>query len=277
MDLAERVSAAVPTAADSWSDTGTFTVPAGMTRIKKVRIGLAPDWGVTAISVRHALVIRLLGSALQEQSPHEFLAMFGGVSVVTTGGLQQNELVVEYETDIPVQAGTTFVAQQNSLDEVITAGTVFVNIEYDDKPISAKNSMSQYVDAAGTTTADAFATVGTITIPKTESGKDPTKIIGIAIGVAIDQGTSAIALRTSPTVRLSGAGVKGSGTREYIGPCQSTAHNGTTPSQGIASDHGTVMREVDIDINAGGQILIEHQYITETPTASTIAVGLLYR
>ena len=277
MEISEQVNVAVPSSADAFTTVGTFTVPAGVKRLKAISIILAPDWALTAISVRFAPVIRLIGSGLLEQGDHEYLGKFGGVSVVTTGGLSQNDLKIMYETDIPVQPGGTFEAQVNTLDEAVTAGSVIVGATYDDKAPTEKNSMSQYIDVAGTTTADVYAAVGTFTIPKLESGKDPTRIIAIVIAVAVDQGTSAISLRTTPVIRLSGAGLQNPGLHDYIGKAGSYSHCGSTPSQGVVADGQTEVIPVDIDINPGGQILVEHQFIDETPTASTVAVGFIYR
>lgn len=276
MELASLLDAAVPTAADAWTAVGTDTVPVGVSRIKKIIIGLAPDWGLTAGSVRMAPVIRLQGSGLQEQNPHEYIGKFGGHAEVTTGGISMQDLRVEYDVDIPVQSGGTIDVDCNTLDEAVTAGSVIVNIIYDDKAPVKVNSMAQFVDAAGTTTADAWAALGTVTIPRADEAKDATKIIGLVIAIAVDQGTSAVSLRAVPMIRLSGAGLKGSGKHEYVGQLHSQGEIGTTPSQGIVQDGGYAMIVTDLDINAGGQIVVEQQYVTETPTASTIAVGFLY-
>lgn len=276
MELSTKLNAAVPTAADAWTSVGTDTVPVGVKRLKKIQIVLAPDWGTSAISVRMAPVIRLQGSGLQEQNPHEFLGKFGGVAVVTTGGLSFQDLEVIYDIDIPVQTGGIIEVDCNTLDEAVTAGTVGVNLIYDENPPVKANSMSQYVDAATTGTADAWAALGTITIPRADEGKDPTKVVGVVIAVAVDQGTSAISLRTVPLIRLSGAGLKGSGKHEYFGRCNSHAENGSSASQGIVQDGNWIMRMTDLEINAGGQIVIEQQFVTEVPTAGTIAVGLIY-
>ena len=174
MEIAEQVNVAVPSSADSWTDVGTFTVPAGIKRLKMIKVGLTPDWGLTAASVRMAPAFRLIGSGTLEQGDHQYLGQFGGHAEVTTGAIEHHELDLEYETDIPVQVGGTFTAQVNTLDEAVTAGTVLVNAMYDDNDAKASNSMSQFVDVAGTTSADAFTTVGTLTIPKTEAGKDPS-------------------------------------------------------------------------------------------------------
>ena len=75
MEIAEQVNVAVPAAADTWTDVGTFTVPAGVKRLKKLRFGLAPDWAVTAVSVRAAPVFRLIGSGTLEQGDHQYLGI----------------------------------------------------------------------------------------------------------------------------------------------------------------------------------------------------------
>jgi len=136
--------------------------------------------------------------------------------------------------------------------------------------------MAQVIDVAGTTTADAYASVGTVNIPKTSGAKDPKKIKKILIGVAPDQGTSAVSLRIAPVIKLTGAGIIGSGDLEYVGKLGFSGEIGTTPSQGIGFDGMTQEIDVDIDINAGGEIDVEHKFVGETPTASTVAVGFVY-
>lgn len=276
MEHAAQVDAAVPTSADAWTSVGTHVVPVGVQRIKEIKISVAPDWGLTAVSVRMAPIVRLQGSGLQEQNPHEFVGQFGGVAVVTTAGISMNSLSVVYKTDIPVASGGTIEIDCNSLDEVITAGSVIVNIKYDDQAPTQVNSMAQYVDAAVTGTADIWAALGTVTIPKADAGKDPKKITGLVIACAVDQGTSAVSLRTTPMIRLTGAGIQGSGEHVYTGKMHSQSECGTTPSQGIVQDGGTEFIVVDIEINAGGQIVVEQQFVTEVPTAGTIVVGFLY-
>jgi len=276
LELAESLEVAVPTAADSWTNIGTFTVPTGVQRVKRVECGVAPDWSVTAGSVRNAPVFRMQGSGLLEQSPHEFLGMFAASSTVTTGGASQSNLSIAYDTDIPVQPGGTYQVDVNSLDEVVTAGTAMINVIYDDKAPTQKNSMSLFLDVAGTTSADAYSNVGTFTLPKLETAKDASKIKAISIGVAVDLGTSAVSLRQTPILRLSGAGIKGSGRHDYHGPLGYAGHIGSSASQGAYPDGSTkLIKDVDIDINPGGQVLVEHQFIVETPTASTVAIGIL--
>jgi hypothetical protein len=267
---------AVPSAADSWTDFTNFSVPAGVSRLVKVRMAVAPDWGTTAGSVRCAPVFRLTGSGLLEQSPHEYLGMFAGHAEVTTGGITQTLLTAEYDVDIPVQTGGVVTVQVNTLDEAVTAGTCLVNLFYDAGNVVQTNSQSQYVDSAGTTTADAWATVGTIVVPAPQEGNKPKRIKRIGMGVAVDQGTSAISLRCASRFRLSGSGIGEGGSHDYVGPVAFTGEIGTTPSQGIAQDNGTVWIDVDVPVNASGSILVEHRYDVETPTASTVAVVLVY-
>lgn len=273
----ESAIVAVPSAADSWTVIGTFTVPAQVKRLTQIRLALAPDWGTTAGSVRMAPVFRIQGSGLREQNPHEFLGVFGGHAEVTTGGISQNELTAMYMMDTPVQTGGTFTIEVNTLDEAVTAGTVLANVYYDNTDPVEKNTQSQYVDAAGTTTADAYATVGTFTVPAPGGDKNPTRIVKICLGVALDQGTSAISLRTASRFRLTGSGVAEPGQHEYNGPVHYSGEIGTTPSQGIAQDSGTLWIDVDVPCSASGTILAEHRFEVETPTASTVAVGLVYR
>jgi len=269
----ESLAAAVPTAADSWTDIGTFTVPAGVRRLKKVQVGVAPDWGTSATSIRKAPVFRLIGSGLLEQSPHHYLGPFGGQGMVTDGSASENQSQVEYDVDIPVTTGGTFTAQCNSLDEVITAGTALIAVFYDNEAPKVPNSMSDYVDAAGSTSAGVWATIGTFMVPQAGAGKSPTKIRAVVIGVAVDQGTSAVSLRVASRFRLSGSGINEGGAHEFLGP---QGFTGEVTAGQVCLENTTIIVIVDIPVNAGGTILAEHNFTTETPTASTVAMGLLY-
>lgn len=273
MTQSETISAAVPTAADSWTDVGTFTIPAGVRRLKKIQLALAPDWGTAATSVRAAPVFRLIGSGLLEQSPHELIGPFCAQCMVTDGAIGLDMVQVEYDVDIPVQVGGTFVVQCNSLDEVITAGTALVGVFYDNEAPKATNSMSAYVDVAGSTTAGGWYTVGTFTVPVAGAGKAPTKIRAVVIAIAVDEGTAAISLRCALRVRLSGSGINEGGSHEFVGPC---GFNGQVTAGQSGHSLMTLIIVVDIPVNSSGQILAEHYFTTETPTASTVAVGLLY-
>jgi len=264
---------AVPAAADSWTSINEFTVPADVKRLSKVKFSVAPDFGVAATSIRVAPVYRLQGSGLLEQSPHEYVGNMGGLSAVTVGSAVMQDNVIEYDVDIPVQTGGTIDVQVNTLDEAITAGTVRCELEFDEIAPTLKNSMSQYADAALDTTPDRWATVDTITVPRAAEGKSPTKIREIDIGTGIDQGVAAISLRVGARVRLSGSGVGRSGALEFLA---ASAGNESITDGVIAYSNLTKKHHVNIPINAGGQILIEQRVDVETPTAGTIAVGLLY-
>jgi hypothetical protein len=273
MVQSETQIGAVPTSADSWTDLTNFTVPAGVKRLCKVRFAIAPDVGTSATSVRQAPVFRLTGSGLLEQNPHEYLGPFGGQSMVTSGGVQMENMAVEYDVDIPVQTGGIITVSVNTLDEAITAGTVMANLYYDDKDVSAANCMSQYVDAAAASTADVWTAVGTLTVPAPAPEKSPKKIRAVCIGVALDQGTSAISLRTAPRIRLTGSGIGEGGSHEFIGP---TAASAEVTAGAVAYSKLNARIEVDIPVSASGAIVVEQRFDGEVPTAGTIAVGLLY-
>lgn len=271
----ETVTAAVPTAADTWTDVGTFTVPAGVQRMTKVRLSLAPDWGTTAGSVRCAPIFRIQGSGVLEQNPHEFIGAWCGHSDVTSGGLSNFNLTAEYMVDLPVQTGGTFTVQCLTATEAVTAGTVLANVYYDAGNVVQANSMSQVATATGTTTADAWATLGTVTVPAPGEGNKPTRIKRIGLGVAIDNGTGSVSLRTASRFRLSSSGIGEGGSHEYTGPISTAASIGAVTSV-MSHNFGTVWIDVDIPVNAAGSILIEHLYTNETPTASTVGVCLVY-
>jgi len=271
--LSETGIVAVPSSADAWTDVATFTVPANVSRLRKVKTSIAPDWGTDPTSVRVAPVFRLIGSGLLEQSPHEFLGNFGGIAATTIGSGTTQDDVQEHDVDIPVQPGGTYTVQVNTLDEAITAGTVRVEVEYDEQAAKAKNSMSQYIDAALDTTADRWQEIGSgITIPEVGE-KSPTKIKRLDIGVAPDQGTSAVSLRVGVRVRLTGSGIKRSGSLEFLAKA---AGNETKTDGVLAYSNMTKRHDVDIEIVAGGLIHVEQRVDVETPSAGTIAVGLQY-
>lgn len=271
MAQSETGIVAVPSSADAWTDVNTFTVPAGVKRLKKVIVSIAPDFGNSG-TVRFAPVFRLQGSGLLEQSPHEYIGPCGDATLATSGSGAVEPNNIEYDVDIPVQTGGTITAQVNTLDEAVTAGTVRVQLIYDDQAPGGKNSQSQYTDAAMTTTADAWATVGTITVPRMAEGKNPTKIKEVILAVATDQAALAL-LRTSARFRLSGSGIGEGGSHEFLGPANGSI--AATPGV-IVYDRQVVRHKVDIPVNPGGQILAEQLLDVETPTAGTAIVGLVY-
>ncbi len=267
---------AVPAAADTWTTVGTETVPAGAKRLVKARFGLAVDPGATASSIRQALAFRIRGSGLGEQDPHEFVGPCGGYGTTTDGNVSQSYMNIEFDVDIPVLTAGSFTVEVNTLDEAQTAGTVSYCMIYDVTDAKAKNSMSQYVDAAVAASADAWSSVGTITVPQGVTGKEPTVIRKIAVGVGVDQGTSAVTLRLASRIRLSGSGISESGSHEYLGPQGVTAQQGGTPVGSILQDNNVVVYDVNIPVKAGGQILVEQRFDTEVLTAGTIVAGVMY-
>lgn len=262
---------AVPGAADTWTDIDDFTVPAGVKRLTAIIVSLAPDFGATG-NVRFAPVFRLEGSGLLEQSPHEYVGNFGNVTLGTIGCGCVEPNNRRYDVDIPVQTGGIITAQVNTLDEAVTAGTVRTQLIYDNEEVVQANSQSQYVDAALTAVAGAWAAVGSIIVPRMAEGKSPTKITKVIVGMATDQAAIAL-LRCSGRIRMSGAGIGEGGSHEILGPASGTI---ATTDGVYGYDRQTVECDIEIPVNAGGEIEIEQFLDVETPTAGSVAVGLMY-
>ncbi len=267
----EVVDAAVPGAADAWTAVGTITVPAGVTRLRKILASIAPDFGATG-TVRYAPVFRLQGSGLQEQNPHEYIGPCGNVTLATSGAGAVEPNNLEYEVDIPVATGGTIDIQVNTLDEAVTAGTVRAQLVFDTGTVGQANSQSQYVDAALTTVADTWANVGTLTVPRMEVGNSPSRIKEIIMATATDQAGLAL-LRCSSHFRLTGSGLAEGGSHEFLGPASGTM--ATTPGV-LAYDKQVVRQKIEMPVNPGGQILVEQLLDTETPTAGTAIFGVMY-
>jgi len=269
---AHTTQVAVPAAADSWTDMTAIVVPAGVTRLVKVCVALAVDEADPA-GVRFAPLVRLIGSGLMEQSPHVYVGPCGNIAAKTTSGACSAELnPVCYDVDIAVAVGGTIQAQTMTPDEAITAGTISCGLIFDTGTVKQANSMSDWVDAAMATTAGGWYTVGTLTVPQMEKGKAPTKIRMIVMAIATDQATIAL-LRCASRFRLSGSGLAEGGLHEFLGPHSGTGCN----TAGILGyDRQTVPLEVEMTVNAGGTILVEHYLTTETPTAGTAIFGVLY-
>lgn len=265
-------TAAVPTAANTWTAVGTFTVPAGVNRLIRVLVSIAPDTGAT-VSINIAPVFRLTGSGLLEQNPHEYVGPCGAVVGATSGGgtLQMNN--VEYGVDIPVATGGTIDAQCNSLDEFMAAGTARVQLIYDTGAVVQANSMSQYVDAAISAAAGAWTTVGTITVPMLEAGTSPKKIKEIMMAATYDNAAAALE-RTSSRFRVTGSGIAEGGSHEFLGP----ASGNVGYAAGVeAYDRAMVRQKIVIPINAGGQILVEQYLDAEFPAGGGTAIfGVMY-
>jgi len=272
-EQAEMVSAALPTAADSFTNIGTIRAPAGMKRVKKLICCIAPDLTIVGNSNRIAPVFRLQGSGLLEQSPHDYLGNFGGHFVLTDEGSSYGDGVAMYDVNIPVSVGGDVNISCNTLDEVIAVGTMQVNLIFDDIEPSQENSMADFVDAAGPTTANAFASIGTLIVPEGKEGAKPTKIKELILAVGIDNGIGAFSLRHATQFRISGSGLVDPGLHVYAGP---QGGSGLVVIGGSYIENGSLHIPVDLTVNASGEIDAEMQFITETPTASTVAIGVLY-
>jgi len=243
-----------------------------MSRVKKIQIGLAPDQTVVATSVQIVSVIRLIGSGLLEQSPHDYVGPCGGHFITTDEGAATHEGYIEYDVDIPIGIGGDINIQMNSVNEVLAAGTITVGLVFDDTPVTAKNNMADFVEAV-VGAAGSFVAVATLIVPSGEAGKAPSKIKKVIVGLGIDQGVAAFALRHALSVRLTGSGLKGGGIHEYVGPHGDT---GVVVTGGAILLGNTVEIDTDLPVNPAGEIDVEQILITEVPTAGTTIVGVLY-
>lgn len=257
--------------ADTWQTIGTLNVPAGVKRLVRAKFGVTPDPAAAVIS-RFLPVFRLMGSGLSEQSPHEFVGESGGVTNIAANSAALSLENASYDVDIPVMTGGQYLVQANFIDEGAVPVTVKAEVAYDNNAPTRKNSMSQYVDAAQATAADAWQQVGTITVPQLAAGNNPTKIREIVMAHALDM-ANAGTLRASARFRLSGSGIAEGGSHEYIGANQGS---NVTAAATDAFSRGTVRQPTDIPVNPGGSILVEQLIDSELPTAGSVAVGLAY-
>lgn len=271
MVQSETAVGAVPGAADTWTDIDTFTVPAGVSRLMKVKAGVAPDFGA-GVLIHVAPVIRLLGSGLLEQSPHEYLLQGFDVAFVTLGAAAVEPDIFEYDVDIPVQTGGQIVAQINCLNEIPAAMTSRIELDFDAKTSAGKNQMSQYVESDQPAAADVWAEVGVITIPQLEAGKTPERIREIVCGIVSDT-DGIMLLRNSNRFRLTGSGLKEGGLHEYLG---GQSGDMVTTSGALAKDRPIVRHITDLAVNAGGQVLVECISDVEALLDGTAVCGILY-
>lgn len=267
----ETLALSATPVADTWTTIGTFTIPAGVKRLTRVKFGVTLDAPAATIC-RVLPVFRIMGSGLSEQSPHEFIGSSGGVT-----GIAANEAALSldnqsYDVDIPVMTGGQFLVQVNFIDEGAVPMTAKVEVAYDNQETSRKNSMSQYVDSVQPTTADVWQTVGTVIIPQLAAGNNPTKIREIVMAHAVDM-ANAGTLRGSSRFRLSGSGIAEGGSHEYVGANQGA---GVTAAAADSYDKGTVRQPTDIPVNPGGGILVEALLDSDMPTNGSVAVGLMY-
>jgi hypothetical protein len=274
MGMSHTVTAAAPTAADSWTAVGTITVPAGAKSLKKVVVGYTHDAGVAAAAVHSAPVFRLIGSGLLEQSPHEYVGNGDDIALIaaTAGEAVANDRPAQYNVDIPVSTGGTIDVQVNSLDEVAT-GQVTAMLMFSEEASAGKNNMSQYVDAAIPAAADAWSTVGTITVPQAKEGASPKKIRQIVCQFVPDIAATAVSERVATRFRMTGSGLGEGGVHEYIGSLAGASSVVTGPG---VYDMMDVRYDVDIPVNPGGQILVETIHETELCDGGTSVFGVLY-
>lgn len=267
------ITAASPTAANAWTAVGTITVPAGAKSIKKVKVNAISDAGTAAATTHFAPVVRLLGSGLEEQSPHEYVGPGSNIPLIaaTAGYAIAETNFHEYDVDIGVSVGGVIDVQSLAITEVQT-GQISVELDFSPEPAGGKNSMAQYVTAP-IGAVNTWVTVGTITIPKPGEGSEPKKIKEIVCGVVPDVAATAVSEMVSTRFRISGAGVAEGGTHEYLG---NSAGNGcVVTGPGVYQDT-MVRHEIDIPINAGGQILVEQRVDTEVPDGGDAVFGVLY-
>lgn len=275
MTQSESAVAAVPGAADSWTSLNAFTVPAGVRRLKRVKVGQAPDPG--ALAQMHVTpLVRLTGSGLLEQNPHIFAAQAIDLSIVaggSGGGVVEPE-VWAYEVDIPVATGGVIQVDFICLSEVPAAMTMRCELDYDAVDPTATNQMS---DAVSTSTlpgaADAWATVGTLTVPQVLPEKSPKRIREIVCGLNPDEAGNTL-IRGSTRFRLSGAGIAEGGLHHLLGSQKGVMW--TTPGAQAVGRALVRHKDVDIPVNPGGQILVEMITDVELPAAGTYVFAVLY-
>lgn len=267
------VTAASPTAANSWTAVGSITVPAGSKSIKKVKVNAITDAGTAAATTHFAPVIRLLGAGLEEQSPHEYVAPGSNIPLIaaTAGYAIAETNFLEYDVDIGVSVGGVIDVQALAISEVQT-GQVSVELDFSPEAAGGKNSMAQYVTAA-IGAVNTWVTVGTINVPQPKAGSEPKKIKEIICGIVPDVAATAVSEMVSARFRISGAGIAEGGTHEYLG---NSAGNGcVVTGPGVYQD--TIVRhKLDIPVNSGGQILVEQRIDTEVPDGGDAVFGVLY-
>jgi hypothetical protein len=274
MGMSHTVTAIAPVAADSWTAVGTITVPAGAKSLKIVGINYAVDPGTAAVLLHSAPVVRLIGSGLVEQSPHSYVGPgVDAASVAATAGYNTSQPKTKiYDVDIGVSVGGTIDVQVNSLDEVV-AGQCAVMLGFSPDAPKGLNSMSDYVDAPIPAAADAWTTVGTLTVPQAKEGASPKRIKKVICEFVPDVAATAVSERASTRFRISGAGVAEPGLHEFLGPGLGGYSVVTGPG---LYDQCDTTYDVDIPVNAGGTILVETIHDTELMDGGTSVFGVLY-
>lgn len=273
MVQSETAIGAVPTA-NTWTDIATFTVPAGVKRLTKIKGGVAPDPGALA-QTHGAPVIRLIGAGLLEQSPHSYVlqGFTHSITAANSGGVVVEPEVFMYDVDIAVAVGGQIVVQQNMLDEVPAAMTIRVELDYDEQTPSAKNNMADYVNGTAPAAAGAWTTIGTLTVPQVATGNSPSRIREIACGLVPDRAGNVL-IRNSNRWRLTGSGIAEGGLHHVLG---SEAGNMWTTPGAQGDDRPIVRHKTNIPVNPGGQILVEAIADVEIPeVGGTPVFGVLY-
>ena len=244
-----------------------------MKRIKHISIGIAPDQTLASTSIRLLSIVRIIGSGITEQSPHDYLGPSGGFFNLTDEGVAVGKLNAEYDVDIRLGLGGDINIQLATITEVLAAGSMTVGLQFDDNEPTQGNSMSDVLSAVQPTAADAFQNLGTLVVPSGEGGKAPSKIKKITIAIGLDQGIAAFSLRHALSIRITGSGLKGGGLHEFVGP---HGDSGIVVIGGSAFEDTKIVLDADLEVNPAGNLVIDAILINELPTASTVGVGVSY-
>lgn len=273
MTQSQTVIGAVPGAADAWTDVGTINVPAGVKRLAKIRASIAPDTGALA-QVHCMPVIRLMGAGLLEQNPHEYVLQGCTLSITAanSGSVTVEPEIMEYDVSIPVSVGGSITVQINMVNEIPAAMTSRVELDFDEQDATDKNSMSHYVEATPPAAAGAWVAVGTLRVPQSSEGNSPTAIKEIVCGRVADVAGNVL-IRNSARFRLSGSGLKEGGTHEFISTGSGVMW--TTPG-GQGYDRAIKRIKRHLEVNAGGDILVESIADVEIPEGGTDILAVHY-
>lgn len=247
---------AATAAANVWTATGNIVVPAGVTSLKQVIVGVAPDPGVGAATIHLVPVFRLLGSGLLEQNPHQYVAQGCDIAHIAAGlvVVGPEPALMVYDVDIPVQTGGVIEVQHMNIAEAFP-GIARCELVFSAEAASAGNNMSDYVTAVAPAAAAAWIAVGNLTVPTLGAGASPKRIKRIDCGVVPD-GVAAVttSLMIASRFRMTGSGIAEGGNHHILGNQQAEACVGA--GEGYV-DKCIMTHIVDIPVNAGGIILIE--------------------
>lgn len=269
----ESVQAATG-AANVWIATGNIVVPAGVAALKKVIVGVAPNPAVAASALHLVPVFRLLGAGLLEQSPHQYTAQ--GADCIqlaaTISTIIAEPGVMEYDVDIPVQTGGIIEVQHMNIAEALP-GIARCELVFSAEAATPGNNMSDFVTHVMPVAAAVWEAVGIITVPTLGAGASPKKIKRIDCGFVMDSAGAAAAAMVSSRFRITGSGVAEGGNHHYLGTQASTTAGAA--STGYA-DRAIITHEVDVPVNAGGQILVEQIIDLALPAGGDSVFGVQY-